>query len=263
MELRTGCSGWSYSQWVGPFYPPGSKPHDYLGIYSKVFDLVEIDSTFYRVPDDSTIETWREITPPDFLFTAKVPQSITHNSRLENVESEVMDFVNRISVLGRKLAMVLFQFPPSLTYREGYPRLVKISDYLPKTARYAVEFRNDSWFRDDVFFFLRERNITMAWSEIPTARGPPVLTTDRVYLRLIGDRSIPEEHFGKILRERTSDIDYWTTALREKQDLIRHAYVLSNNHFQGFGPATVNLFRKSSGLEQVSWTAKMGQRTLI
>ncbi len=263
MEIRTGCSGWSYNQWNGPFYPLGTRASDFLKIYSKIFDVVEIDSTFYGVPEVKTVENWRNAVPETFSFTAKMPQTVTHDLRLRNAIGAAEGFLDVIGVLGNMLACVLIQLPPSLTYKEGYKNLKSLIEELPRNFKYAVEMRHDSWFVDDTFFLLRDSGVTLVWSEIPYAKVPPVLTSDTVYLRFVGDRSIGEEEFGKVLRERNQEIGYWAKQLKEKEEFIKHAYVLSNNHFQGFGPATVNLFRRMSGLEPVDWASKSGQATLV
>lgn len=263
MEIRTGCSGWSYNQWVGPFYPFGTKSSDYLRIYSRIFDIVEIDSSFYAIPDTNTVENWKNSVSDRFLFTAKMPQTVTHDLRLKNSVDEARRFLDVIGILGEKLASVLIQLPPTLAFNEGLKRLRKLLSDLPADFRYSVEFRNDSWFVDDTFFMLRENNVTLTWSEIPYARVPPVVTTDSVYLRFVGDRSIKGEEFGRIKRDRSREIEFWKKELRDKEEIIKHAYVLSNNHFQGFGPATVNLFRRMSGLEPIDWTTRTGQTTLF
>ncbi|MGC8618668.1 MAG: DUF72 domain-containing protein, partial [Thermoplasmata archaeon] len=151
MDIRTGCSGWNYSQWVGPFYPRGTKPSDYLKVYSRIFDIVEIDSSFYRIPDAIIVESWRNSTPEGFLFTAKMPQSVTHDLRLRNASREASSFVERIGILKNKIACILIQLPPSLSYKEGFPRLKTFLEDLPPGFSYAIEFRHDSWFRDDMF----------------------------------------------------------------------------------------------------------------
>lgn len=263
MEIRTGCSGWSYVQWAGSFYPPGTKSSDYLRIYSRIFDLVEIDSSFYAIPDAKTVENWRGLVPENFSFTAKMPQTVTHDLRLRNATDEAMRFLKVIGLLGSKLTMILIQLPPSLSFREGFKNLRILLEGLPATFSYAVEMRHDSWFVDDTYSMLKDNNVTLAWSEIPYARIPPVVTSDSVYLRFVGDRTVREEEFGRVLRERSTEIGYWSNELKAKEEVIKHAYVLSNNHFQGFGPATVNLFRRASGLEPVDWTARTGQTTLF
>ena len=263
MDIRTGCSGWSYGQWVGPFYPSGTKSSDFLKVYSRIFDLVEIDSSFYGVPEASTVEKWKSSVPSNFSFTAKMPQTVTHYLRLRNAVNEARSFIDVICKLEEKLAVILIQLPPSLSFQEGYKNLKSFVEELPSDFRCAVEFRHNSWFVDDTFFMLRENKMGLAWSEIPFSKVPPITTTDFVYLRLVGDRSINEEEFGKVLRDRSKEIEYWAKEIKGKEELIKHAYVLSNNHFQGFGPATINLFRKVSGLEPVDWTLRTGQTTLF
>ena len=263
MEIRTGCSGWSYNQWVGTFYPIGTKTGDFLKVYSGIFDIVEIDSSFYGIPDKHTVENWSNVVPPDFAFTSKMPKTVTHDMRLRNASGEARKFIDVIGTLGDKLKSILIQLPPSLTFKEGFGNLKKLIDDLPSGVRYSVEMRHNSWFVDDTFFMLRDSGVGLAWSEIPYAHVPPVITSDTVYLRFVGDRSIREEEFGKVLRDRSVEVGLWAKELKEKEDMIKHAYVLSNNHFQGFGPATVNLFRKMSGLETIDWTARNGQTTLF
>ena len=263
MEIRTGCSGWSYGQWVGPFYPSGTKSTDFLKLYSRIFDLVEIDSSFYGAPEASTVEKWKSSVPSNFSFTAKMPQTVTHDLRLRSAVNEARSFIDVIGKLEENLAMILIQLPPSLSYLEGHRNLKSLVEELPSDFRYAVEFRHNSWFVDDTFFTLRENKVCLAWAETPYAKVPPVITTDSVYLRLVGDRTINEEEFGKVLRDRSKEIEYWAKEVNGNEEMIKHAYVLSNNHFQGFGPATVNLFRRVSGLEPIDWTLKTGQTTLF
>ena len=263
MEIRTGCSGWSYGHWVGPFYPSGTKSSDFLKVYSRIFDLVEIDSSFYGVPEASSVEKWKISVPSNFSFTAKMPQTVTHDLRLRNAVNEARSFIDVICKLEEKLAMILIQLPPSLSFQEGYKNLKSLVEELPSDFRYAVEFRHNSWFVDDTFFMLSENKMGLVWSEIPYSKVPPITTTDFVYLRLVGDRSIDEEEFGKVLRDRSKEIEYWAKEIKGKEELIKRAYVLSNNHFQGFGPATINLFRRVSGLEPVDWTLRTGQTTLF
>ncbi|MGC8561633.1 MAG: DUF72 domain-containing protein [Thermoplasmata archaeon] len=263
MEIRTGCSGWSYSQWVGTFYPMGTKTSDYLKIYSRIFDIVEIDSSFYRIPDPRTVENWFDAVPENFSFTAKMPQTVTHDLRLKNASDEARKFIDVIAKLGDKLRAILIQLPPSLTFEEGYKNLKNLIDNLPSGPSYSVEMRHDSWFVDDTFSMLRERRVGVAWSEIPYAHVPAVVTSDTVYLRFVGDRSIRENEFGKVLKDRSVEIGSWARELKKKEDMVKHAFILSNNHFQGFGPATVNLFRKMSGLNTIDWTTRTGQTTLL
>lgn len=269
MEYRTGCSGWSYKGWVGPFYPKGTDSSEFLELYSRVFNTVEIDSTFYASPDSISVRKWRESTPDDFQFTAKMPRVITHERRLVNVEIRVGYFLESIKSLKEKLGMVLVQFPHSFTQNDGFEDFRKFLKLLPQDLQFAVEFRHNSWFNDEVYSLMKEENITLAWSEIPMAAPPDELTSSSAYLRLVGDRSINEKDFGTVQKDRSDIIRKWAEKLEKRRDVIDHTFVFSNNHFQGFGPATVNSFRQAVGLEPVDWLPLMNdnasgkQRTLF
>ena len=264
-----GCSGWSYGARVGPFYPKGTGLSDYLRLYSRAFDCVEIDSTFYGVPDTSAVKAWKDSTPGNFRFASKVPREITHERRLTGVERPMSAFIDRISLLGDKLGIVLIQLPPSFTFGEGFERLSSMLNDIPPDLKFAVEFRHRSWFRDDVIDLLTRREVSMAWAEVPMTQTPAILTSPTAYVRLVGDRSISENQFGTIRRDRTEAIKKWADAIGDKKEEIRRAFVFSNNHFQGFGPASVNLFREAMGLTSIDWAIAMrsyqteGQRTLF
>lgn len=262
MEIRIGCSGWSYESWVPSFYPYFIKKTEYLDFYSKIFDTVEVDSTFYNIPDVAAVNYWKKHTPDNFRFTSKMPRSITHVSRLDIFEPELSNYLNSISYLGNKISMILIQLPPDFTFEEGSSKLRNFINSLPKKFNYAVEFRHNSWLNETIINFLTDQNITLVWSDTPFVIKFPILTTNRLYLRLIGDRSLPEDQFGKILRDKTFEIQDWIAKIKDKQDQIIEAYIFSNNHYQGFAPYTVNLFRKVMGMEAIDWHNKAGQRTL-
>lgn len=253
VDYLFGCSGWSYKAWIGPFYPVGSEPKEFLKFYSKAFRTVEIDSTFYSIPGKETVRRWVENTPDDFVFSPKVPRSITHDNRLLNVELLMEKFIDVIGDLGHKMGMILVQLPPSFSFQEGFERLGDFLDLLPEKFEFAVEFRNETWFNEDLYELLRGRKITMAWTEVPMTSNPGILTSDSVYLRLVGDRTIREENFGTIRRNRDGEMKMWSNRLTLAGDDIKKAYVYSNNHFQGFGPGTVNLFRKAMGMDEISF----------
>src|SRR5487761_1047169 len=94
-RIRTGCISWTYSDWLGSFYPEGTKSSDYLKLYSRVFDIVELDSSFYRIPKPATVEQWKEKTPPAFLFTVKLPKKITHEAKLKDI-SNLLDSFQKV-----------------------------------------------------------------------------------------------------------------------------------------------------------------------
>ncbi len=255
MDLYLGCSGWSYDAWVGPFYPSGTKQADFLKLYSRAFNSVEIDSTFYRLPGRNMVRKWASATPDEFIFTAKMPKQVTHDNRLEGSDEILQAFFSSMKLLGKKLKCVLIQLPPSFSYKNGWKIFKDFVSVLPSYFEFAVEFRSQDWFRDEVYSFLRDRKITLVWSEIPYAEPPAIITTNSVYLRLVGDRSIGEEQFGKVVKERVADVTKWVTMLRQSQP--DRVFAFSNNHFQGFAPATVNLLRKELGLEPVDYQKVM------
>ncbi len=252
-ELRIGCSGWSYKGWVGPLYPPGTKPGDFLALYSKLFNTVEIDSTFYAPPADFVIEKWLKSTPDGFIFCPKLPGLITHENKLNGVDVILEKSLLTICRLKPKLGPILVQLPPSLTYENGIESLSEFLPLLPGNLDFAIEFRNNSWFNETTFGLLRDHDVILSWSEIPMAKNPTIMTSKDVYLRLVGDRTIQESQFGTIQKKKEKELEHWAGALKEKQDEIEKAYVYSNNHFQGFGPGTVNLFRVKMGLPEIDF----------
>ncbi|MEM0155106.1 MAG: DUF72 domain-containing protein [Thermoplasmataceae archaeon] len=253
MEYRLGCSGWSYIQWVGPFYPSRTKANDFLKLYAKVFNTVEIDSTFYRIPSVSTLNNWRNSTPDDFLFCPKVFREITHESRLRGINNSLNSFLDRIRELGKKLAVVIFQLPPSLSHSEGSADLANLVESLPSDIQFAVEFRDNSWYIDETYRLLRHNNVILVWSEVTKVVNPGVSTSKVALLRLVGDRKIPEGDFGIVRKNRDAEIKKWTSKLNEERFSLDHVFAFANNHFQGFGPATIDLLGQSLGLKPLNW----------
>ncbi|MFL6411070.1 MAG: DUF72 domain-containing protein [Nitrososphaeraceae archaeon] len=263
MQYYIGCSGWSYSAWQGPFYPPHmNDSSDWLRYYASVFDYVEIDSSFYRMPNTFMVKNWFKKTPEHFRFTAKVPKVITHDKRLKNVSKELEYFHKAMLPLKDKTLALLIQLPPSLKITEG---IENIRQYLvpeldSSNFRYAVEVRDRSWFQDLAYNFFADNNICMAWSQLAELRTPPIATTDFLYVRFIGDRSIDEKDFGKIQKDRVIEMKKWSNKLKRvikeqkaARGNINLAIVSANDHYAGFGPETANIFRKMVDLPPINW----------
>jgi uncharacterized protein YecE (DUF72 family) len=259
LQYYIGCSGWSYSSWLGPFYPKGIENSKWLRYYSKVFNYVEIDSTFYRIPNEFMVKNWYNRTPDDFRFTAKFPKVITHDKRLSDFDEDQLNyFFESISELKEKLLALLIQLPPSIDIVEGLDALRIILPYLDKRFRYAVEVRHRSWFQDLAYNFLANNNMCLVWSQLAEIKTPPIVTSDFVYVRFIGDRSIHEKDFGNIQIDRINEMNKVARKFKKdsrESDLsrIRFSIVAANNHYAGFGPGTVNIFRQLIGLEEVKW----------
>ena len=199
---------------------------------------------------------WASLTSDNFRFTAKFPRSITHEKRLAadaDSEKELRYFFDVMRPLRTKLLALLLQLPPSLTAKEGVKKLEILTNMLDPDFRYAIEFRHQSWFERSVYRLLSDNNISLAWSQLDDIQTPAELTSDFVYLRFIGDRSIDERDFGRIQKDRSKDLKMWSNSLDRVKDNATLAIVAANNHYAGFGPATANSFRKMVGLEEVVW----------
>jgi uncharacterized protein YecE (DUF72 family) len=193
-------------------------------IFSRDLDFVEIDSSFYRPPNLFMIKRWASITPDIFRFTAKFPRSITIEKRLSSEsEKDLRYFFYVMSPLRHKLLTLLLQLPPSLTAKEGLKKLEGLIPKLDPNYRYAIEVRHTSWFDDKKFYkLLSDNNICLAWSQLDTIQTPPELTSDFIYLRFIGDRSISESDFGRIQKDRHKELTKWSeqvSKLKTKQSL--------------------------------------------
>jgi uncharacterized protein YecE (DUF72 family) len=182
MELLTGTSGFSYKEWVGPFYPEKLPPDEMLKYYAGRFSTVEINNTFYRRPAPSMLAGWLEQVPQAFSFTLKAPRRITHVERLRESESSVAEFLKRAGGLGTRLGVVLFQLPPFL--KKDLPRLQAFLDLLPRDRRVAFEFRNDTWQDEEVYGLLRSRGALLCVTDTDEGETPYVTTAPSGYVRL-------------------------------------------------------------------------------
>ena len=264
MSLRIGCSGWSYADWVGPFYPKNTEPQDYLSLYSQVFDCVEIDSTFYRAPYPTMVQQWYNNTPTGFTFTPKIPKRITHDQHLEDVTSYLSFFLRTLDPLNEKLGPFLIQLPPSFKLPKHEKALANFINELNPKYRYAVEFRHKSWFNPETEKLLESKNVCQAWSINQYLTTPAAVTSDIVYLRMVGSREITE--FKGIQKDQTETMQTWKKSLKDIEGSVKDRFIFFNNHFAGFGPASANEFRRLMGLVEVDWSTLKGtgpQKTLF
>ena len=260
-KLRIGCSGWSYKDWQGAFYPRGLAAKDYLSYYSKVFNCVEIDSSFYRVPNQSMVNQWRSGTPEGFLFSPKLPKKITHENKLKNSESALVYFYSVLSKLKDKLGPMAIQLPPSVKLSTHGGTLKEFISLLSPEFKHAIEFRHKSWFVPEVYSLLRKNNIAMVWSLNQYVETPPEVTADFIYLRMVGDRGITE--FTGIQKDRSADMKRWAEAVKENSGKFESGYVFFNNHFAGFSPESANEFRRLLGLMELDWKAQGTQQQTL
>jgi uncharacterized protein YecE (DUF72 family) len=184
-RLLAGASGYSFKEWCGPFYPEKTKADQMLPYYSERLPTVEINNTFYRMPKVPMLEAWVGCTPATFRFAIKAPRRITHISRLkaESAAESVGYLYKALEALGPKRGPVLFQLPPNL--RKDLPRLEAFLPLLPKDHFAAFEFRNETWFSDDVYDALKQAGAALVLSEREDNAPPPLVeTAPWGYLRL-------------------------------------------------------------------------------
>jgi len=207
-KVHIGTMGWSYSFWLGTFYPDGTPPDKFLAEYSKHFDTVEVDNTFYRIPDKGTVAKWRDQTPKDFLFSAKVPRIITHQKMLRNCEQELARFTDNVAHLQSKLGPLLLQFPSTFK-PEHISLLADFLPILPKGYHFAVEVRNEKLLNDSLYSLLRENGVAFAMVDSPFMPEVDLVTADFAYVRWEGDRRKVKGTLGKVEVDRTHDIEVW------------------------------------------------------
>jgi len=183
MKIHAGTSGFAFKEWKGPFYPEKMKSEDMLGFYAGKFPTVEINNTFYRLPKETVLVEWAAQVPDGFTFAIKASQKITHFARLKPESADAVTYLLKVTkALGGKLGPILFQLPPNL--KNDFDRLTAFVATLPTEARYAIEFRHESWFTDDVYELLRSRDIAMGIIEQEEFASPVVATASWGYARL-------------------------------------------------------------------------------
>ena len=245
--------GWSDSDWQGVFYPKGKKAGEYIRLYSQVFDTVEIDSTFYGTPREKQVMQWAQMVGDSFTFCPKAPRGLTHDMRLRDIGEPLAEFVRVMGLLGAKRGPILLQMPPDFTRHELdnlralLPTLHELGD---PSARFAIEFRHRSLIGPDVSQMLREHNVALALTDYAAMPRRFELTTDFVYMRLIGRHGDYPKH-DRIYTDHTHKMQIWADALRAHQSQLTAAYVQCNNDYEGYSPATANKFKQMLGLPTV------------
>ena len=185
MRLMAGASGYSFKEWKGTFYPGDMKPEGMLAYYAEHLPTVEINNTFYQMPKAAVLDNWAKLTPASFRFAIKASRRITHMSRLkaDSAADSVAYLYRNLEALGEKRGPVLFQLPPFL--KKDLPRLIEFLQILPADHRAAFEFRNDSWYADEVYDALKRVGASLCLSEREDNAPPPLVeTTSWGYVRL-------------------------------------------------------------------------------
>lgn len=267
--VLVGTQGWNYPAWVGPFYPVGTRTAGMLRTYARAFDTVEVDSTFYAIPPEPVVAGWRDRVPDDFVFSLKVPQEITHERRLLDVEDVLGRFLGRVSVLGTKLGALLLQMAPDWTPTPAArSALARFCPLLSRDFRWAIEFRDPKWLTRETLDLLRENNVAVTlvdgrWLKrdwmIRLASRP---TADFSYLRLMGhDRRITD--YSRVQIDRDAELGLWSTGIDALRARVRTVYGYANNHFQGHSPQTARDLQRMIGQVPVQPDALREQAELF
>jgi len=247
MEIKIGCTGWGYKEWEGTFYPRSIKTKNWLAHYSSIFDITEVNSSFYHIIPKQMSSKWNIETPERFRFSLKFPQKITHENRLnyEKSKETLKEFFVGLEPLKQKIEILVLQLPPSLKFEEAKQQMTILRKHLPNYCRYAIEGRHESWFFKESLDFLRENNYCLVWNEVPMVKNPSPITTDFVYVRLIGDRNLPKDVYDHKVRDQTDVLEKWANKISNlDQEKMKSAWILLNNHLEGFAPGSVRSMKK-------------------
>jgi uncharacterized protein YecE (DUF72 family) len=241
-----GTMGFSYKDWAGSFYPEHLAPHNYLKHYSRFFNAVEIDSTFYGIPRLSTVQRWLNDTPDDFLICPKTPRIITHEKRLKAAHLEMAEYLAVVRGLKEKLGVVLIQLPPSFR-ADQINNLETFLRELPRDLRFAVEFRHESWYQPHTEEILQKHKVCWAATEYPVLPRQVTLTSDFLYFRLIGKHGQFDRHNQEQI-DRSVNLSWWHQHLLSFQENINNVFGFFNNDYAGFGVGSCHKFKVLSGL---------------
>jgi len=269
-RVRFGTSSFSSKDWLGNFYPEGTPPGEFLRLYAQRLDTVEVDATYYAIPSARTVEGWIARTPEHFLITAKFPRSIVHGGEGARPDHRVLllpdttykdrdAFLGVMSRLGPRLGPLILQFPylsrsVFRTASEFFARLDLFMGDLPPDFRYGIEIRNRNWISPELTALCRRHNsalvlVDQAWMPHPDEleAGLDPVTTDFVYIRLLGDRKEIEavtQSWNREVVNRQDRLMRWADYLRALRDRGLPVLVYVNNHYAGHAPTTVERLRR-------------------
>lgn len=227
-KIHIGTSGWHYEHWKGPFYPSTMSSKDFLNYYMKSFSTVEMNRTFYSLPEKTVFTGYAKRVPTPFIFSVKASRFITHIKRLKNPKLAIRRFFSRIRGLGPHLGPILFQLPPH--WKLNQERLLVFLQALPKGYRYAFEFRDISWQTEEVYDLLKQYGVAFCIYELGAVLTPFITTTDFLYIRLHGPKGA---YAGKY---SLPTLKKWATFFRREASNGKDIYCYFDNDEAGYAP---------------------------
>jgi uncharacterized protein YecE (DUF72 family) len=224
-SIRVGCSGWVYNHWRNIFYPKEVPQKEWLEFYTREFDTVEINNSFYRLPKPETFAAWRQRTPNGFCFAVKASRFITHIKRLKDPEESIKRFFDSVEPLGDRTGPILWQLAPS--FHRDDERLAAFLKVLPRKYRHAFEFRHKSWLEGPVYELLGEHRAALCIPDRPDLPQDVRCTADWSYVRLHGSNHDNGDY-------SQAELDTWCRRIREFADDGASVWVYFDNDQYGF-----------------------------
>jgi uncharacterized protein YecE (DUF72 family) len=234
MAVWVGTSGYNYPEWRGSFYPEKFPTTKMLPYYAERFPTVEINNTFYRMPNEKTVDGWSQETPDRFKLTLKAPRRITHDARLRDCADSVHRFLEVAATLGPKLGALLFQLPPYL--KKDLALLDAFLATLPARVCAAFEFRHTSWLDDEVYARLKARNLALCVADSEKLSTPVEITAEYAYFRLRDEGYTPQ------------DIATWARTIGDKTSGCSDVFVYFKHEEAGKGPQFARLLLDALGV---------------
>jgi uncharacterized protein YecE (DUF72 family) len=236
LNIRIGCSGWQYKHWRGDFYPAELPQRRWLEYYAARFDTVEINNTFYRLPEAATFAAWGRRVPRRFVYAVKASRFLTHMKKLKDPEDPLRLFFSRARRLAHAFGPVLYQLPPRFPVNRD--RLERFLDALPRTRRHVVEFRDPSWYREDVLGLLATHRVTLCLHDMPGSATGTVAVGPFVYARFHGT----QKHAGSY---SDAALDAWADWLADRFADGCAIYAYFNNDTGGHAPRDAVRLRRA------------------
>jgi len=249
VDFYIGTMGFSYQDWSGAFYPKGLAGRDFLSYYSRIFNAVEVDSTFYGTPRRESVLRWKEAAPDGFRISVKVPRSITHDAELIDVSHEMETFIDAVRILDEKLGVILLQFPPSFSNT----KLLQVESFikdLPDDLVFAVEFRHRSWYAPQTGEILTRHNICWVATEFASVPKEVDLTSKILFIRFVGQHGRFQLHDREQI-EVQPQLEWWWSWIQSQIDRVEAVYCYFNDDFSGHAPAAANKLKNIIGLPVV------------
>jgi uncharacterized protein YecE (DUF72 family) len=214
MQIHIGTSGWHYDHWKGAFYPEALPRNNYLEYYADIFHTLEINNSFYQMPQEKTLVQWRNSVPKNFIFSLKASRYITHIKKLKDGRQILPPFIKKVEILGDRMGPILFQLPPQ--WRFNLDRLTSFLKALPSEFRYAFEFRDSSWFNPRTYDVLAQYGAAFCIYHVASRSTPKELTADFVYVRFHGPKSASQGKYdSSVLSEWAENFIAWSSDGKE------------------------------------------------